>query len=409
MKVFRNFSRIIIAPVFIFSGFVKAVDPLGFTYKLADYFEAFGMDFLTPLALVLAVAVCTIELVIGLNLLMGVLMRVTSMALLIFMSFFTILTFIVALTDPVTDCGCFGDALIITNWQTFWKNIVFMLPTLVVFYGRKRFSPITSMAGELGITILFILTGVLLSVYTYRNLPVIDFRPYKIGTHIPSSMIIPEGAPLDEYETVFIYAKDGEEKEFAVDAIPYTDTNWKYIDRKTTLIKKGYEPPIHDFTIATHSGQEITDSVLSNTAYTLLVVDYDLEKANLDGMEAVNELVAETNKIGVLTYGLSASTKETADKVLKDIPLNFNFHTTDEITLKTIVRSNPGLVLLKDGVVVDKWHYNNLPYPEEIKENILSMSLKHQQKIKKSTTIGFYLLFLVALVSILILIVKTND
>ncbi len=409
MKVFRNFSRIIIAPIFIFSGFVKAIDPLGFTYKLTDYFEAFGMDFLSPLALVLAVTVCTIELVIGLNLLMGILMRITSTALLVFMSFFTILTLIVAISNPVTDCGCFGDALVITNWQTFWKNIIFLLPTLVVFYGRKRFEPITSMAGELGITILFVLTGVLLSVYTYRNLPVIDFRPYKIGTHIPSSMVIPEGAPLDEYETIFIYAKDGVEKEFAVDAIPYTDTNWKYVDRKTTLIKKGYEPPIHDFTISTHSGQDITDSVLNNSAYTLLVIDYDLERADLDGLEAINELVEKTNEIGVMTYGLSSSTRETVSKVLNDMSMNFNFHTTDEITLKTIVRSNPGLVLLKDGVVVDKWHYNNLPDPETVKDNILSIALEHQQKIKKATTIGFYLMFLVALFTILILIVKTND
>jgi uncharacterized membrane protein YphA (DoxX/SURF4 family) len=195
MKVLRNFSRIIIAPVFVFSGFVKAIDPLGSAYKFSDYFEAFGLDFLMPTALVLAILLSTAELVIGLNLIMGVVMRTTSWALFIFMSFFTLLTLIIALTNPVTDCGCFGDALILTNWQTFWKNILFMIPTLFIFYGRKRFRPVASMAGEWSIVLVFIITGVSLSIYTYRNLPVFDFRPYKVATHIPTDMAIPEGAP----------------------------------------------------------------------------------------------------------------------------------------------------------------------------------------------------------------------
>ena len=177
MKAVRNFSRIIIAPVFIFSGFVKAIDPLGSAYKFSDYFEAFGLDFLSPMALVLAVMLSTTELIIGLSIIMGVLMRVTSWALLIFMSFFTLLTLLIAITNPVSDCGCFGDAIILTNWQTFWKNIVFMVPTLILFYGRKRFRPIGSIGAEWGIVTLFIVTGISLSLYTYRNLPVFDFRP----------------------------------------------------------------------------------------------------------------------------------------------------------------------------------------------------------------------------------------
>ena len=409
MKAVRNFSRILIAPVFIFSGFVKAIDPLGSTYKFTDYFEAFGLDFLSPIALGLAVVLSTAELVIGLNLLMGILSRFTSWALLIFMSFFTILTLFSALTNPVTDCGCFGDALILSNWQTFWKNTFFMVPTLIIFYGQKKFRPICSFAAESGIFIIFLLVGLILSIYTYRNLPVIDFRPYKIGTHIPTAMDIPDDAEVDEYETLFIYEKEGVEQEFAVENIPYTDTAWKYVDRKTTLLKKGYEPPIHDFTIANYDGLDITDSVLNNSNYTFLVVAYNLDNAKASGLDKINELAKIAKETGINVYGMTSSTSEKVNELNQSWNFTYDYHTTDEITLKTIVRSNPGLLLLKDGVIVNKWHYNNLPKADKLENSILSVALEYQQKVKNRTTIGFYLLLLVSLFSVLALIVKVGD
>ncbi len=406
MKAIRNFSRIIIAILFIFSGFVKAIDPLGSTYKFSDYFEAFGMGFLSPIALFLAVFLSTAELVIGLNLLIGVVMRYTASILLVFMSFFTLLTLIVALTNPVTDCGCFGDALVLTNWQTFWKNIVFIVPTLVIFFNRKRFRPITSLAGEWGIILVFVLTSIFISVYNYRNLPAIDFRPYKIGTHIPSAMEIPEGAARDEYENIFIYEKGGKKQEFMVENIPYSDTNWKYVDRKSTLIKKGYQPPIHDFSIVTPDGQDITDSVLHHPNYVLLVIAHNLNKANEKALRDINAFAAKLKSNGIEVYGMSATTGSTLQTLKATYKFNYNFHLTDEITLKTIIRSNPGLVLLKDGVILNKWHYHNLPDAQSLAKNTLSTSIKELQQAKRSKTIRVSLLSLLSLVTVLLLLVR---
>lgn len=406
MKTIRNFSRVIIAPVFIFSGFVKAVDPLGSAYKFNDYFEAFGMDFLSPIALGLSFVLCTAELVIGLSLLMGVAMRFMSWSLMLFMSFFTVLTFISALTSPVSDCGCFGDAIILTNWQTFWKNVIFMVPTLIVFYGRKRFRPIAPFGSEWGIVTVFVLVVVSVSVYNYRNLPVFDFRPYAIGTHIPTDMSIPPGAEVDEYEMTFVYAKDGEEQEFKVEDIP-SDTAWKFVSRNTTLISKGYEPPIHDFTISTSDGDDITDSVLSVSGFSLLAISYNLEEADYKGLEDVNALAQAAAEQGVATYGLTASTSSIINNYSA---INaFDFHTTDEITLKTIIRSNPGVVLLHNGVVVNKWHYHQLPEPEKLQQSVMQTSLHYQVLKNKRIAIGFYLLLLVSVFALLLLMVKAND
>ena len=407
MKALRNFSRIIIAPVFIFSGFVKAVDPLGSAYKFTDYFEAFGMDFLIPIALALSFILCITELVIGLSILMGVTMRFMSWALLLFMSFFTILTFISALTSPVSDCGCFGDALILTNWQTFWKNIVFMLPTLIVFYGRKRYRPIAPLGSEWGIVTIFILISVGVTIFNYRHLPVLDFRPYSIGTHIPTDMVIPDDAAVDEYETTFIYGKDGEQQEFSIEDIPYTDTNWKYVDRKTTLISKGYEPPIHDFTITTTDGYDITDSVLSNTDFSLLVIAHNLEKSKEANLAKTAELAAKLKEQGILVYGMTASSSDKIRAVENETDIDF--HTTDEVTLKTIIRSNPGLVLLHNGLIVNKWHINTAPTVEEIENGIFVSALTYQTGRTSRTAIGFYLLLLVSVFSVMMLSLRSGD
>ncbi len=409
MSTIRNFSRFIIAPVFIFSGFVKAIDPLGYTYKISDYFEAFGLDFFIPLALPLAIFFSTAELLIGLSLVMGILMRITSWLLMVFMSFFTVLTFIIALTNPVSDCGCFGDAVILTNWQTFWKNIVFLLPTLIIFFNRRMFKPFTSIGSEWGIALLFVIIGIFLSVTTYRNLPFIDFRPYKIGTHIPSAMEIPEDAEVDEYEFVFVYEKNGQQQEFTQDElVEYLDSTWKYVDRKSKLIKKGYEPPIHDFTITTSDGTDITDSVLYQTDYALLVIAYDLNKSNSKGMGEIEKFTAKMAEQGVNIYGLTSSTGDDITNMEMNYDFVFDFHTTDEITLKTIVRSNPGIILIHRGTIIGKWHYRNLPDVEQINENILSFSLTDNITIHKYWVIAFFIALFFVVVFFLLIIVRNT-
>ncbi|MBN1117539.1 MAG: DoxX family protein [Bacteroidales bacterium] len=393
MNTIRNFARILIAPVFIFSGFVKAIDPLGYTYKITDYLDAFGMDFLTPLAIVAAVLISATEMAIGLALIMNVLMRITSWVLMVFMAFFTVLTLFIAITNPVTDCGCFGDAIILTNWQTFWKNIIFMLPTLVVFFNRRAYKPLTSVATEYGLVLLFILVGVILSVFALRNLPFIDFRPYEVGTHIPAAMEIPEDAEVDEYETIFVYAKDGKEKEFKVDELGaiYEDTAWKYVDRVTELIKEGYTPPIHDFTLTTLTGIDITDSVLYSPGFSLLVIAYDLEKSDEKGMRNVKAFTEKMSDLGVMTFGMTSSSDQMIGETERTYSFPFDFYTTDEITLKTIVRSNPGVVLLYNGTIVGKWHYRNLPAVPDNSEKILEMTVSNNQRISALWTIWFFI------------------
>ncbi len=201
MKIFRLVSRIITGLVFIFSGFVKAVDPLGSTYKFTDYFNAFHIGFLAPLALPLAIFLSSTELVLGITLLLGYRMRVAAWVLLVFMSFFTVLTFILALTNPVTDCGCFGDALILTNWETFLKNIVLMIFVVIIFTGRKQFPVVRRPLTEWAVVALFFLATVFFSLYNHAHLPLLDFRPYAVGANIAQGMAMPEGAPEDVYST----------------------------------------------------------------------------------------------------------------------------------------------------------------------------------------------------------------
>ncbi len=410
MKTIRNFSRFLIAPVFIFSGFVKAIDPLGSTYKITDYFEAFGLDFLAPIALPLAILLSTAELLIGLSLIMGVVMRTTSWVLLLFMSFFTVLTLIVAITNPVTDCGCFGDALILTNWQTFWKNIIFMVPTLIIFFERRMFKPFTAEGVEWGIVILFATIGVFLSIAAYRNLPFIDFRPYKIGVNIPAAMEVPEGAEMEEREMFFVYAKDGKEKEFKVEELTsiLDDTTWKYVDRREVLIKKGYEPPIHDFTITSLGGEEIVDSILHNTDLSLLVISYDLNKANEKGLYAMNEFAAKLKEKGVNVYGMTSSTIEEIKNTSGKYNLNFDWHSSDETMLKTVVRANPGALLIKEGTIIGKWHYRNLPQIEEYDYDMLSVALQNKTSNSKGWVIAFFISLFFTISFFLVILIKCN-
>jgi uncharacterized membrane protein YphA (DoxX/SURF4 family) len=208
MKTAMLIARIITGLVFIFSGFVKAVDPTGSAIKFEEYFLAFHMDFLMIASLPLSIIQSAAEIMIGLNLIAGIRMKFTAWLLMIFMSFFTLLTFVLALTNPVTDCGCFGDAVKLTNWQTFWKNVLLLIPTLVVFFKRNKYPAITTKLAEWLISAANFLIPVILSVYCLLHEPILDFRPYQIGTVIPDKMTIPEGAPVDKYETMLIYQKN---------------------------------------------------------------------------------------------------------------------------------------------------------------------------------------------------------
>lgn len=402
MKIVRNIARLLIAPVFIFAGFVKAIDPLGLTYKFSDYFEAFHLDFLGPFALFFAILLSTAELLIGINLLLKLRMRETAWALLIFMVFFTLLTLGIAIANPVTDCGCFGDALILTNWQTFFKNLFFLVPTLLVFVERGKYVQFfTSWIQYLASgSIYFVL--VMLSVYSLRTLPLIDFRPYKIGSDIPAGMEVPEGMPVDRYETILVYEKGGEQHEFTLQSEeqPWNDSSWVWVETKNLLVEKGYTPPIHDFSISSLDGEDVTDTFLNDDAYSFLVVMHDIEKADRSYIAEINNLMKQASDYGYAVYGLTASGDEAIYSAQNTLNLSFGLFITDDITLKTIIRSNPGLVLVKQGVVLDKWAGSRLPGAKLFEDGGLAYSIS-ELHARQRKTISLLIISIIAFAAIL--------
>ena len=370
MKLLNNISQYIVGVVFIFSGFVKAIDPLGSTYKFIDYFEAFGMEFFNSIAFPLAIILSSLEFVIGFSLIFSTKKRLTAWLLMLFMGFFTILTLILAIYNPVTDCGCFGDALIMTNWQTFWKNIFLMIFTVIIFINRDNFKIRWKNRAQWSHLIITFSVITVLSIYYYNNLPLIDFRPYNVGTYIPDKMIVPYEAEKAEYETILVYKKNGIEKEFTMQNFP--DSTWEWVSTENKLISKGEEPKIHDFTIETLAGNDITEIVLNDNKFTFLFIAYDLKKTNTKNIDAINKLAKFAQESYICNFiGMTSSVESEISEFKERTNASFMFFNTDEITLKTIVRSNPGIVLLKNGTILGKWHHRNIPSIEEISEDFL--------------------------------------
>jgi uncharacterized membrane protein YphA (DoxX/SURF4 family) len=383
-------ARILTGLVFMFSGMMKGIDPLGSAYKFGDYFHAFKLTFLDGLSLPFSFLLSGSEFLIGAALLLNIAPRVVSWFLTVYMSFFTILTLILALTNPVSDCGCFGDALVITNWQTFYKNIVLMVLTLLVLWRRKELGNNSSVRN-----FFFLLSSVALfavvSGYGYKYLPVIDFRPYKTGTYLPDNMKVPKGMPEDEFETKLIYAKDGVNKEFTLDNYPWQDSTWKWKETKTVLTKKGYQPPIHDFVFSDANGNDFTKAMLADTSYTLLMIAYDLKKADVRSLVKANHFsdIAHIQP-NFKFVPVTASVPAQVDSVQNKFKLRYAFNYADGTMLKTVIRSNPGLVLLHSGTVMAVWPAGHYPdasfFKGNILPNVITMHTSHA---------GIYLLVIV--------------
>jgi len=369
--MFKHIARILLGLTFVFSGFVKGIDPLGSTYKFTDYFNAFHTPWLTGFAFALGILLAAAEFGMGVALIYNFYIRITSWLTLAFMSFFTILTFVIALTNPVTDCGCFGDALVITNWQTFYKNIVLIALAIFIFVQRKNF------ASSKGPKLSIILTTATMVIYfglvnySYNHLPVFDFSPYKVGVNIPKAMLIPEGAPKAIYDNKFVYQnkQTGEEKEFSEANIPWQDTlSWKYVkSNDPVLIQKGYTPPIHDFRIETPEGEDIKDFFMYDDKYTFIVVAYNLQKSSREGLKKIAALGTEAKNKGYNVILLTASSPDSFAAFKTETGIQFDLFNTDEITLKTMIRSNPGLFVLQKGTILKKYHFNDIPKLEELK------------------------------------------
>jgi len=353
--------RYVLGGVFIFSGFVKAIDPLGFTYKIEDYLTAFGGIFgsITVIAFPAAILLSALELAIGLSLFFKIYLKQTSLLALLFMMVMLPLTLYIAIKNPVTDCGCFGDALVISNWATFYKNIVLLALVLIVIRFSKVIRPLFARGVQWVVLLLFFGIGVGLSIYCYLHQPLIDFRPYKVGANIPEGMVIPADAPTDVYITTFVYQKNGVQKEFTLDNYPKNDSTWVFVDQKSILVTKGYQPPIHNFSIVNDQFEDITENILTDKGYTYLLTMYDLSKTSHEGAKEAEIVYNRALKNGHKFYALTASSDDDVENFKRKTGVTYPFCKIDPITLKTIIRANPGLVLLKNGTVIKKWNWRD--------------------------------------------------
>ena len=353
MRFFVSFSRLLVGSLFIFSGFVKLNDPLGFSYKLEEYFSSGVLDLpaLIPYALELAVFLVIFEILLGVALLLGYAVKFTAWCLLLMILFFSFLTFYSAYFNKVTDCGCFGDAIPLNPWESFIKDIILLAFILLLFFNQKRIIPLFHNRSQLPIVVVIAVVCGWFANRVLNHLPLLDFRPYKAGVNISESMAIPQNAPSPIFEYQWKFEKTDGTQYVIVSNGQYPNTDDKYIGVETTLVKEGYIPPIHDFSIE-KNGVDYTDQFL-NTEKLIVVVSYDLEKADKEALEKIDPYLKKAKEKGYQIIGLTASNTQNS---VVDVP----FYFCDETTLKTIVRSNPGVLKLSNGTIKQKLHYNDI-------------------------------------------------
>ncbi len=355
LNIISHIARTLLGIVFIFSGVAKMIDPLGTTYKIEDYLKAFGGFFTEFLPLSEAAAMCliVIEVTLGVCMVLHVKTNWTAWLSFAFYCVMTPLTLYIALTNPVSDCGCFGDAVILTNWQTFWKNIMLMLLVVILLITKKYTRPMWTSPVEAGIAVISIGCTLGFMFWTLNHLPIKDFRPYKIGNNIPELMEYPEDAEPDQYAITFVYQKDGEEQEFTLENYPKNDSSWTFVRQKSELIKKGYEPPIHDFELMSMEYEDMTYDILESEDVVTLVIMYDLaktERKNLDKLDEIDEPC----------YYVTGSGEADIEAFCQETGLEMSrFLSCDPVTLKTIVRANPGVIVLQNGTIIDKYNLKN--------------------------------------------------
>ena len=375
MRLVKNLCRIIVGIVFIYSGFVKGIDPLGSDYKFTDYFNAFSMGWMNATTLFFSFALSLVEFLIGIALLFNLWVSRMAWGSLLFMAFFTPLTLVLALTNPVSDCGCFGDAMILTNWQTFWKNIILLLLAIMIFMYRKEYKSSLPLVGQFSFLALAGAGMLCLSVYCYRHLPVLDFRPYAVGKNITEGMRLPEGTEPDQYEVTLKYKnkQTGEVQSFTEENYPWQDTlNWEYESSSERLVKKGYITPIHDLIIEHPTLGNITEEILEDDNHTILAVAYNLTQSDMQYQPAINRLAEYAQEKGIRFYGLTSSSERDIETYKKRYHVPYECCTADEIQLKTMIRSNPGVIILREGTILDKWAGKDVPDVKELQDTDLT-------------------------------------
>jgi uncharacterized membrane protein YphA (DoxX/SURF4 family) len=369
MKYILWLFRIVVGVLFIFSGLVKANDPLGLSYKMNEFFEVWGTTWAMEYSLALSVAMIGFEIIAGVGLLLGAAFEIFSFLLLLLTAFFTFLTAYVYLTDKIKECGCFGDCIKISNAETFWKDVILLILVLILFVFRKRIKPLFSGYPTTALMVLTAFFAFFIQWWTLEHLPFYDCLPYKVGTNIYQKTQIPPGAIPDQYETVMIYEKDGVKKEFTMQNYPWQDTTWKFVDSKSKLVKNGNaEPEIKDFVISDPDQNDQTQQILTAPGYTFLLFVKDPAHARTDNMDLLRNLMAKANQLNVPFYVLSSGNRETTEAFKEKNKLYpADYMVLDATANKTALRSNPGLMILKDGVILHKISFRD--YPKDISLN----------------------------------------
>jgi uncharacterized membrane protein YphA (DoxX/SURF4 family) len=362
MKLLLNLLRILVGVLFIFSGLIKANDPLGLSYKMDEFFEVLHLTFLSPFSLVYSVTMNTFEIVAGVAVLLGYRMRIFSVLLLLLISLFTFLTAYALFSGTIRECGCFGDCIKLSATETFWKDVALFVMILVIFIYRKRIQPVWGDKPSNALMIVSVAGSLGLQWYTLAHLPIVDCLGYKIGNNISEKMKLPAGATPDVFETVLVYKKDGKEKEFTADNYPWSDSTWVFVDRRDKLIKEGSgEPPIKDFILTDMDGVNQTQAILSEAQPVYLFLVQNVKKAG-GGWDKKMQVLQQQFKEGkIYIYGVTASSKEDIAAFSKEHGLQFPFVQMDGTAIKTAGRSNPCLILLEKGTIKGKWHYNDIP------------------------------------------------
>ncbi len=462
MKLLISIIRIAAGLMFTFSGFVKLIDPFGFAYKFTDYFIALNLDFLNTVVLFLAIIICVTEFIIGLLLLLNVFPRLASWGFMFFMAVFIPLSLWVVITNPIKECGCYGDAINFTYMQLFYKNIVLFIFAVIIFIRRKKFKPYFNKFFQSIFLFLFFITGFGISIYSLNNLPVLDFRPYNIGANIIERMKIPE-SKADSYikkryqptvqnfiispiqtetnivindtlinllEAEFIYEKNGEENSFKINQLP--DTSWiftkinyhkelnpekiefYYRNKSSDSIKEFIISELPDdtwiFAGAGYyidstvlkkqyaEGANITNMILPDDNYYFFVIMPEINKTKIRNIQKIKNIVQYCNENAYKIYCLTSSSKDEVENFIEKNDFYCNFYNMNSATLKTIVRSNPGLVLLKNGTILNKWSHKNIPEIKELDTDLAGYVLSEYNYKYKRNLIWIYLLVFIFII-----------
>ena len=358
INIIVHLFRFFVGFLFIFSGLIKLNDPIGFSFKLEEYFgpTVFNLDFLIPIVLPMAIFIVILEVILGIFLITGFKKKFTLWSLILMIIFFTFLTWYSAYYNKVTDCGCFGDAIKLTPWESFTKDIVLLVMIGFLFLKQDMIKPIFNKKVQKFIIGFSLVSCFYITYYVLNHLPILDFRAYKIGDNLLENMAIPEDAPKDLYEYEWKFQENGQEKIYITNG-EYPNVSGNFVDVETKLIQKGYEPSIYDFSIEVN-GRNLTDEILREEKL-LIYISYNIENFSDNAIENLKHSAERAKNKGFKVIGLTASSIEERNIFIKENNLFFEFYTCDETALKTVVRANPGAIVLKEGNVIDKKHYKD--------------------------------------------------